>query len=129
MNKLHDAAQLALDALLQPGERYAGVVLDHNNQPKHYVILLPQRADKDGSWQEQMKWAASVGGKLPNTQEQSLLYTNCKDALPRKWLWLSQECADNSSYAWGCYPCYGDYYGIHKSFEAAAVAVRLISVV
>lgn len=118
----------AIAALLQPGERYAGVVLDSNNQPKHCVILLPQRADKDGSWQEQMGWAASVGGKLPNHQEAALLCANCKDVMPRKWCWLSQEYEDDSSYSWGCYPCYGDYDGIHKSFKAAAVAVRLIPV-
>ena len=114
----------AITIALQPGERYAGPVLDATGQPKHHVILLPQRPDEDAPWKAQMDWAASVGGQLPDRQEQALLYANCKDALPHKWCWSSQEHEKDASCAWICYFYDGDQGYDHKSFDCSAVAVR-----
>lgn len=109
---------------LQPGERYAGPVLDATGQLKHHVILLPQRPDEDAPWKAQMDWAASVGGQLPDRQEQALLYANCKDALPHKWCWSSQKHEKDASFAWVCYFCDGDQ-GINRESDlGSAVAVR-----
>lgn len=109
---------------LNPGERYAGPVLDATGQLKHHVILLPQRPDEDAPWKAQMDWAASVGGQLPDLQELALLYANCKDALPNKWCWSSQEHEDDASCAWDYYFLYGYQNYTHKGYEGSAVAVR-----
>ncbi len=115
-------AALAIE--LQPDERYAGPVLDDAGQLKHHLILLPARPAQRAPWQAQMDWAASVGGHLPDRQEQALLYANCKDALPPAWCWSSQEHEEDASFAWVCY-FYTGYQGyFHKSDEGSAVAVR-----
>ena len=110
---------------LNPGERYAGPVLDAAGQLKHHLILLPARPDKRAPWQAQMDWAASVGGTLPDRQEQALLFANCKDALPPVWCWSSETHEDDASYAWLCYfdAGYQTSY-LLKSYEGSAVAVR-----
>ena len=75
---------------LQPGERYAGPVLDADGNVKHHLVLLPNRPECDLNWQAAMDWAASVGGELPNRQEQALLYANCKPHLKPEWHWSSE---------------------------------------
>jgi len=122
-------AHVALPAAciaLQPGERYAGMVLDDAGQLKHHLILMAQRPGKKLAWQPAMDWAASVGGTLPDRQEQSLLYANCKTHLPEGWSWSSQTHADDASCAWCCYFTSGYQSDDHKSYEGSAVAVRLI---
>jgi len=111
---------------LQPGERYAGMVLDDAGQLKHHLILLAQRPGKKLAWQPAMDWAASVGGTLPDRQEQALLYANCKPHLDPTWHWSRQTHDNDASYAWVC--SFGDGYQINgpKSYEGSAVAVRLI---
>ena len=109
---------------LQPGERYAGAVLDATGQVKHHLILLPARPDKCAPWQAQVDWAASAGGTLPDRQEQALLYANCKDALPPVWCWSSETHEDDASFAWYCYFGNGYQGNGHKSYEGSAVAVR-----
>ena len=113
---------------LQPSERYAGPVLDAAGQLKHHLILLPARPDKRAPWQAQVDWAASVGGTLPDRQEQALLYANCKDALPPVWCWSSETHEDSASYAWDCYFLRGHQGHNHKSYDGSAVAVRLIPI-
>ena len=111
---------------LQPGERYAGIVIDEDGDPEHHLILMAQRPDKKLNWQAAMDWASSVGGSLPSRQEQALLYANCKPHLKPDWHWSSQTHEDDASYAWGCYFSYGTQLYSHKSYELAAVAVRRI---
>ena len=113
---------------LQPGERYAGAVLNAAGQVKHHLILLPARPDKRAPWQAQVDWAASAGGTLPDRQEQALLYANCKDALPPVWCWSSETHEDSASYAWCCHFYVGSQYYDIKRFEGSAVAVRLIPI-
>ncbi len=121
----HTTQPQGLPALnLNPGERYAGPVLDAAGQLKHHSILLPARPPKRAPWQAQMDWAASVGGHLPDRQEQPLLYANCKDALPPAWCWSGQEHEKDASYAWLCFFNYGHEYCTRKSYEGSAVAVR-----
>ncbi len=117
----------AITIELQPGERYAGAALDAAGQLKHHLILLPARPAQRAPWQTQMDWAASVGGHLPDRQEQALLYTNCKDALPKELCWSGQEYEGDASFAWYCYFLNGTQTGNLKSYEGSAVAVsRLI---
>ena len=119
--------QIALPAVtikLQPGERYAGAVLDEYGQHKHHLILLPQRPGKRLAWQSAMDWAASVGGTLPDRQEQALLFANCKPHLTPAWHWSSQPYDGDASCAWYCHFLSGDRTYNHKSYEGSAVAVR-----
>ena len=111
---------------LQPGERYAGIVIDEDGDPEHHLILMAQRPDKKLNWQAAMDWASSVGGSLPSRQEQALLYANCKPHLKPDWHWSSQTHEDDASYAWYCHFSYGTQYDGHKFTELAAVAVRRI---
>ncbi len=113
----------ALAIELQPGERYAGPVLDADGNVKHHLVLLPNRPESDMKWQAAMDWAASVGGQLPDQQEQALLFANCKPHLQPDWHWSCQE-HENASYAWKCDFYYGTQLDGHKSFEGSAVAVR-----
>ena len=116
----------AASIALQPGERYAGMVLDEAGQPKHHLILMAQRPGKELAWQPAMDWAASVGGTLPDRQEQALLYANCKPHLDPTWHWSCQTHDNDASYAWGCTFHLGNQYSNNESFEGSAVAVRRV---
>lgn len=110
---------------LAPGEIYAGVALAQDgSNTQHHLVLLPARPDKDLSWDDAKAWAASVGGDLPSPQEQSLLFANCRDALPKAWCWSNKEHEQNASFAWLCN--FYDGYQLYdpKSVEGSAVAVR-----
>jgi hypothetical protein len=109
---------------LQPGERYAGVVLDKDGAPMHHLVLLSAKPDGDIAWQSAMDWAKSVGGSLPTRQEQALLFANCKDDFEERWYWSSQQHETSSVYAWYCHFSNGYVYGNRKSFEGCARAVR-----
>lgn len=111
-------------AALAPGEIYAGPVLAPDGSTTHHLVLLPQRPEKHLDWQAAMAWAASVGGELPNRQEQGLLFANCKPHLPTAWCWSSEEHAEDASFAWSCYFLNGFQNSDHKSFVCSAVAVR-----
>lgn len=109
---------------LAPSERYSGAVLDETGQFKHHLILLPARPEERKNWDDAKAWAASVGGDLPSPQEQSLLFANCRDALPQAWCWSNKEDEEDASSAWGCNVGSGGQYGNRKSYEGSAVAVR-----
>ena len=111
---------------LQPGEHYAGVVLDEAGQVLHHLVLMAQRPDKKLNWQAACEWAASVGGELPSRQEQALLYANCKPHLDPMWHWSGEEHEDDASYAWYCHFSDGNQYDCYKSYEGAAVAARRV---
>jgi len=118
---IHEAA-IGLD----PGEHYAGTILDEAGQVVHHLVLMTQRPDTKLKWQEAMDWAASVGGELPSRQEQALLYANCKPHLKPEWHWSSETYADDASYAWICGFHDGSQGYSRKSYESAAVAVRRV---
>ena len=109
---------------LRAGEIYAGAVLDEAGNLKHHLVLILKRPADRMSWDDAMKWAASIGGTLPDRQEQALLFANCKPHLEGAWHWSCQEHEDEASYAWYCYFSGGDQSLSHKSYEGCAVAVR-----
>ena len=109
---------------LQPGEHYAGAVLDESGHLMHHLVLMAQLPKGKLNWQAACDWAESVGGDLPNRQELSLLFANCKPHLQAVWHWSNETHADDASYAWCCNFGYGYVYGGHKSYEGSAVAVR-----
>ena len=111
---------------LQPGEHYAGAVLDESGHLIHHLVLMAQRPTDKLNWQAAMDWAEEVGGTLPTRQEQALLFANCKPHLQPAWHWSSEAHEDDASSAWGCYFGYGYQDSSLKRYEGSAVAVRLI---
>lgn len=111
---------------LNPGERYAGAVLDADGHVLHHLVLMAQRPSGRLEWQAAMDWANSVGGRLPNRQEQALLYANCKPHLEPVWHWSCETDEDDASYAWDCYFGDGHQLNTHKSYAGSAVAVRRV---
>jgi hypothetical protein len=109
---------------LQPGDRYAGPVLDADGTVKHHLVLMAEKPEGDLQWQAAMEWAASVGGSLPTRQEQALLFANCKPHLSGVWHWSCETHETNASFAWDCLFTSGYQDNDHKSAEGAAVAVR-----
>lgn len=98
------------------------------------VILLPDKAP-DMSWVDAVKWAESVGGKLPTRPIAALLYANAKDQFERSWHWLNEtldaDTDDKSDevYAWICGFDDGYQYSTRKRYKFSARAVRLIPLV
>lgn len=109
---------------LQPGEHYAGVILDAQGQVQHHLVLLAAVPTARLNWQDAMAWAESVGGTLPTRQEQSLLFANCQEQFKAEWYWSGEQ--DGASFAWSCDFGYGYQYYDLKSYEGCARAVRLI---
>ena len=109
---------------LQPGEHYAGVVLDESGNVKHHLVLMAARPDKKLAWDDAHAWATSVGGVLPTRQEQALLFANCKPHLQAEWHWSSETYEGDASFAWGCNFSLGNQSNDLKSYEVSAVAVR-----
>ena len=110
---------------LQPGERYAGLVLDAEGHASHHLVLLPGHAESV-TWSAAKEWAATAGGELPTRQEQSLLFANLKSEFEPHWYWSAQEYEDDSSFAWYQLFYDGNQFSTYKSFEGRARAVRLI---
>jgi hypothetical protein len=110
--------------VLQPGERYAGAVLDADGKVSHHLVLLAAKPEGELSWQAAMNWAKSVGGELPTRQEQSLLFANCKTQFDARWYWSSEVYESDASCAWFCSFRYGNQDSLHKSYEGCARAVR-----
>ena len=80
-----------------PGELWLGVVI--TGKKMEHIYLLP--GDNDiASWQEQMDWAKSIGGDLPNRVEQAMLYAHMKDKFKEAAYWSNEKHASDSAYAW-----------------------------
>jgi len=109
---------------LQPGEVYAGLVL--GDQPGYHLVLMAPKPEGRLSWADAKAWAERVGGRLPNRQEQALLYANAKPHFEETWYWSGQEHEENASYAWFCDFGDGLQSDAHKSYEGLARAVRSI---
>jgi hypothetical protein len=111
---------------LQPGEHYAGLLLDEDGDPKHHLVLQP--GDAEGlTWDAACKWAADQGGALPTRREQSLLFANAKQHFKGTWYWSSEPHAEEGSYAWSQYFDNGTQNDYRKSYEGRARAVRRLS--
>ena len=113
---------------LQPGERYAGLVIEAVGVGfvAHHLVLLPAKPDAM-NWAAATEWAATQGGTLPTRQEQALLYANLKAEFEPDWYWSSESYAPNDAYAWFQGFGYGYQGGNRKSYEAQARAVRRLT--
>ena len=91
------------------------------------VALLPDRA-QDLTWQAAKDWAASLNAQLPTRPMVALIIANTQDRPQTGWHWTNDEIKWNASYAWHCGFHDGYQTGYLKSYEGAAVAVRLIPI-
>ncbi len=120
-----ETMQLQLPPLAE-GEIYVGAIGDQLGSAYH-LILLPGDND-DASWKDQMAWAKSIGGDLPNKVEQAMLWNTCRDQFQKDWYWSDQAWELDSSYAWtqDFYCGYQD--SNRKGAELRARAVRRLPI-
>ncbi|WAL80988.1 DUF1566 domain-containing protein [Pandoraea sp. XJJ-1] len=114
--RIHDAA-----IPLAVGERFAGIVLNEDGTPSHYLIKLPGEA-VEVNFAAARDWAAQQGGELPTRTEQALLYANLKSEFSANWYWSGEERDDG--FAWCQHFTGGDQYCDFQDYELRAVAVR-----
>lgn len=114
----------ATEITLQPGEHYAGLVLDDTTgKPSHHLVLLAGTA-KGLTLVEAAAWAEEHGGHLPTRQEQALLYANLKREFEGAWYWSGNS--SSGSTAWVQYFDDGTQYGHSLSNRLRVRAVRRI---
>jgi hypothetical protein len=111
---------------LQPGERYAGFLLDDAGLVSHHLVLLPGEAEKV-TWTDACAWAAKAGGELPTRREQSLLFANLKGEFQPRWYWSGEAYEEDGSFAWDQTFDNGGQISEHKSYEGRARAVRRVT--
>ncbi len=111
----------ALGAALHGGT-FAGLITRKDGSHCAVILLPDQGADL--TWKKACNWAQKLEAELPSRPVAALLFANVKDQLRPKWH-LTSESYD-ASYAWSCYFFSGFQSITRKSYEGAAVAVRLI---
>jgi len=106
---------------LAEGETYIGLIGAANGEAYH-VILLPGDND-DATWQQQIDWANSIGGDLPNRIEQAMLWANHRDQFQEDAYWSNETHHSDSGYAWYqyFYDGYQHYYHVYDELRARAV--------
>ena len=107
---------------LNEGEIYVGAIIKPDGTG-HHAILLPGDND-DASWDDQMEWAKSIGGDLPDRVEQALMYKSLPDQFKDDWYWSNTQHSGVSDCAWFQGFGNGHQYYDHKNNELSARAVR-----
>ena len=69
------AADPDVSLVLQPGERYAGIVLDAEEDPDYHLILTGDFKNRV-TWRKAIDWASENGGALPNERDALMLCAN-----------------------------------------------------
>jgi hypothetical protein len=90
-------------------------------------VLLPGDND-DATHQEQLGWAKSIGGDLPNRIEQAMLWANHRDQFQKDWYWSNETHHNDSSWAWFQHFYYGGQYDLSQNDELRARAVRRLPI-
>ena len=109
---------------LNEGETYIGLIGSAEGEAYH-LILLPGDND-DATHQDQMDWAKSVGGDLPDRVEQAMLFKHFKSEFKADWYWSNETHHSESSWAWCQDFGYGDQDTSHEDHEFRARAVRRV---
>ncbi|MFA6203751.1 MAG: hypothetical protein WC710_11265 [Gallionella sp.] len=107
---------------LNEGEIYVGAIIKPDGTG-HHAILLPGDND-DASWDDQMEWAKSIGGDLPDRVEQALMYKSLPNQFKDDWYWSNTQHSGDSDYAWCQSFCYGNQLNFHEHDQLRARAVR-----
>ena len=121
MNAVAESNKFAIPQLNE-GEIYAGAIIAPDGTG-HHVILLDGDRD-DAPWNEQMEWAASIGGDLPDRVEHALLYRHLPDRFQQDAYWSNTQHSGYSTSAWFQDFYDGSQYNDHKSIKLRARAVR-----
>ena len=96
------------------GEVYIGSIGDKNGDAYHLVLLA---GDNDrATHAEQVEWAKSIGGELPNKLEAMMLFAHVKDQFQEAAYWTGETLVDpgdpeDTAYAW-----YQLFHGGYQSF-------------
>lgn len=86
------------EIILQPGEHYAGLVLDAaTGKPSHHLMLLAGDAE-ELTWDEASAWVEEHGGHLPTRQEQAPLFANLKREFEGAWYWSGEKSSSGSAW-------------------------------
>ncbi|WP_207000648.1 DUF1566 domain-containing protein [Trinickia mobilis] len=118
--------QLQLPPIAE-GEVYVGAIGDKNGDFYH-VILLPGDND-DKPFADQLAWAKSIGGDLPNRIEQAMLWANHRDLFKRDWYWSNESHHDDDACAWCQHFNGGNQSSVRKSYShCRARAVRRLPI-
>ena len=116
--KLQAAYPITVDLPpLNEGERYVGAILEAGGKRRH-IFLLPGDNDA-GYWQEQVNWAASIGGELPDRVVQALLFATMPEEFKKAAYWSSQSHAEDASSAW-----FQNFYDGRQDITRKSVALR-----
>lgn len=116
---------------LAEGETYIGAIGNKSGDVYH-LVLLPGDNDR-APHAQQMEWAKSIGGDLPNKLEAAMLFANAKDQFKPAWYWTNETLfdpdePDDTDYAWVQYFINGiQGYG-HKYYGYRARAVRRLPI-
>ncbi len=124
------AATIALSALPALGQELDGGIfagLTTRKDGTHCAVVLLPGKGEELDWKAAKAWAEEQGGELPTRPVAALLFANVKDKLEPEWHWTADEY--DASYAWYCAFSDGYTYGDRKSYDGAAVAVRLIPLI
>ena len=103
---------------LKEGELYAGLTISDNM--KRHIILLSGEAVPDCQ-KNQINWAESIGGRLPNRVESALLFYAMKKEFKHGLYWTGEKYGDD--YAWYCNFENGEqnYFGRYTQMPARAI--------
>ncbi|WP_051305072.1 DUF1566 domain-containing protein [Chitinilyticum litopenaei] len=102
-------------------------MLCEDGKTKYHLILLPGDSDS-AEWQEQMDWAKSIGGDLPNRIEQAMLWARLRDQFQENWYWSNETHHRDAGYAWSQDFSYGHQGNDRKSSALRARAVRRLPI-
>jgi hypothetical protein len=116
----------AIELELQPGEWYAGAVLNEDGSVKHHTIVAKVSADGN-DFDAAQDMAADAGLSAPTFQEARLIVAHRYGRLAgMSWFWLAEP-HSNSAYAWYCYLGSGNVNYNHRSAGGGALAVRRVN--
>jgi len=82
---------------LNPGETYAGLILDPAGD---YHLILMAGESPSATWEQAKQFAKKHGGELPNRRELRLLLVNAKDQFHPDYYWSGEQHASYSGFAW-----------------------------
>ena len=113
---------------LAKGEIYIGAIGDKNGD--FYQLVLLPGDNADASWDDQMAWAKSIGGDLPNRVEQAMLFADFRDQFEQEAYWSNTPDTDPGYEGWAWFQGFGSgYQTINPKYTALrARAVRRLPI-
>lgn len=111
---------------LADGEIYIGAIGDKSGEVYH-LVLLP--GDNDSApHAQQIEWAKSIGGELPNKLEAMMLFVHAKDQFKKEAYWTGETLIDPDAWAWYQYFGNGGQDYDLKNYALRARAVRRLPI-